>query len=385
MKRAWDSLLTNLVERAAPLPRQPREESNLPRIVNVISTAILLPQSSTTSSHRLPLAAIAYRLGPCAQYAPEIFPALIIKLRDSTTTPTALVFASGKIVVVSTLTTNHTRYISQLVRSTIEQVRPPLSDESLVGRTSFSHCAIHNIVGHSDLGCRIDLQSMVDAAPLCCKWIPDSFPGLKCKIWLTSEHACLCNSSVKREVEEEVVKVIGKQPKCVCAVKVLVFDTGRIVITGARSVRDVNSVFFRIHALAPRYESGSVLRDQRFYQRFGTLLVTGGTERLPAHRREMSSSEAIALVVARTHGATRVEGIAAIPNITTTALMRLADAGRFDDVRELVEMDPAQLDEVDSSGRTALRRIKAIPLQERSEEHRKIIEFLVVESKKRNQ
>lgn len=347
------------------------------------------------------------RLG-CSQYAPVLFAANIIKFTDSTTNATALVFGSGKIVVVSGLSVNHTRYISQLIRVVIEQISCMMISEedgksvvkgSLLGRTVFQQCNIHNIVAHGDLGCRIDLQAMCDEAPACCKWFPDLFPGLKCKIWLNQDHRCACKTGKRGPgtpgppatprragEEDEIAIVIGKQNKCICAVKVLIFDSGCIVVTGGRHVSDVNSVFFRIKHLAPQFKSGNsdapIPKEDRFYQRLSAMMVpTGNTLKQVKQmvRPELKPTEAIASVLAGI--ATPAVASAPLKKARLpggTPLMRMAEAGRVNDVRMTLEMDSAQAEERDGEGRTTMERLKLIPIQERTLQHKQIMDLLAV-------
>lgn len=404
MKRAsWLEALERMCADVVPLKRRPipADQQSLPLIVNCVSTTTLLPECG--GRYKLPLAAISLRLGPCAQYAPYLFAALIVKITDSTRKSTALVFASGKIVVVSGLTLNHTRYVSQIVRYIVEQVQCVMMAAeggavnprgSLVGRTIFKDCHIHNIVGHSFLGHRIDLQKMCDAAPACCKWLPDLFPGLKCKIWLTSEHMCVCHSSVKREEvhdDPDVRKVLGgsaKQSSCVCSVRVLIFDTGKIVITGGRHVCDVNSVFFRIHELAPQFESHSgnndkVLREDRFYQRLANMMVPSGTTGKNVKKvdqKQLGTAEAMTAVFKNMSveqpAVATAAAAAAAQMAKCPPIIRMALDGRLDDLRKWLAIDPTQATDTDSDGRTALMRIKQIPLQDRTLQHKQIIELL---------
>ncbi len=430
---AWlESQIGDMCRDIIPLKQTKLDPATAPPIiVNIVSTAILLPQRPDLppeKRYKLPLDAISMHLG-CSQYAPVLFAANIIKFTDSTTNATVLVFGSGRIVMVSGLSPNHTRYISQMVRLIIEQIQCMMVSEdgkriavgSLLGRTVFENCSIHNIVGHGDLGCRIDLQAMVDAAPACCKWEPDFFPGLKCKIWLNTEHRCVCRVVPKREgaspapsprgglvvldtTEAGVLKIIfGKQNKCTCVVKVLVFDTGRIVITGGRFVRDVNSVFFRIKHLAPQFKSGggssggatsSIPKEDRFYQRLSAMMVPTGMTTKQAkliQRPEMKPSDAIASVISSSgsgapsflmslvsgEGAAGAGGGGKRAKLAGgTPLMRMAEAGRVGDVRMTLEMDASQADEKDSAGRTPLDRMNLIPIQERTTQHLEIIELL---------
>jgi TATA-box binding protein (TBP) (component of TFIID and TFIIIB) len=402
MKREaeWMAALERMCADVVPLKRRPipADQQSLPLIVNCVSTTTLLPQWG--GRYKLPLAAISLRLGPCAQYAPDLFAALIVKLTDSTRKSTALVFASGKIVVVSGLTLNHTRNVSQMVRYIVEQVQcvtcyveggPVNPRGSLVGCTIFQDCHIHNIVGHSYLGHRIDLQKMCDAAPACCKWLPDLFPGLKCKIWLTPEHMCVC--LVKKTVakdDPELCTILGKGStgqSCVCSVRVLIFDSGKIVITGGHHVRDVNSVFFRIHELAPQFQSRPansrlpVLREDRFYQRLATMMVPSGTTGKTVKKvdqKQLSSRESIVHVFDSLSSAS-----SSVPSTTSSTkrcppIIRMALDGRVDELRKWLLIDPSQANTVDDEGRTALMRIKQIPLLERTLQQRQVIELLLV-------
>ena len=424
MKRdsAWlENEIRTMCRNVVPLKQVKQDASTAPPIiVNIVSTAILLPQRPDLppeKQYKLPLDAISMRLG-CSQYAPVLFAANIIKFTDSTTNATVLVFGSGRIVMVSGLSPNHTRYISQMIRVIIEQIQCMMIAEdgksivrgSLLGRTVFENCSIHNIVGHGDLGCKIDLQAMVDAAPACCTWAPDFFPGLKCKIWLNTEHKCVCGCgssggkkkglspssprtplAAKGEEDEVLKAVIGKQGKCTCIIKVLVFDSGRIVITGGRNVRDVNSVFFRIKHLAPMFKSGSsdsvIPKEDRFYQRLSAMMVPTGMTTKKAklvQKPEMKPSDAIASVLSSIvdasfsaaddcGGGTKRGGTG-----SGTPLMRMAEAGRVSDVRMTLEMDPEQANELDADGKSALDRLKAMSPHDRTVQHKQIMDLLLI-------
>jgi TATA-box binding protein (TBP) (component of TFIID and TFIIIB) len=386
-----------------PIKRRhvPQNERDLPDIVNVVSTVILLPQRTDLPPHqryKLPLGAITARLG-CSQYAPVLFAANILKLKDSQADVTALIFATGKVVLVAALSMGHTRYICQLVRVIIEQVQCALYDAetqqihigTLCGRTIFQDCSLHNIVGNANLNCRIDLQAMCDAAPTACKWDPDNFPGLKCRIWLTDTHTCHCKG--KRQTHAELQAAVGKTSKCVCVLKVLVFDTGQLVITGGHSVEDVNSVYFRIKALAPRYEhtKNVIPRESRFYQRLSSMLVNTArrqksTQRTQVHEPgHMKEGEAIAMLMNDVSQPLSLHGAAAVKKQNTggtTMLMQLAEEGRVEEVIGLLLYDPDQCDLRDSAGQTALQRLQQIPEPEQTVGHRRIMELLCENKKK---
>lgn len=341
-----------------------QKSMDLPTIENVVSTAMLLPKGGF---YQLPLDALSRQL-KCSQYAPVQFAANIIKISDSITDSTVLIFASGKIVVVASLTLQHTRYVSQLVRFIVEQVNCMVRDDAgrvyesnLMGRTVFEDCRIHNIVGSGNLNCKIDLQAMCDAAPLACKWFPDWFPGLKCKVWLTESHSCECASSSLAQAREEEIKnnasplprpkggaqsmelppqageddilplILGKQKKCSCAVKLLVFDSGRIVITGARSIENVNNVYFRIKRLIVHFTkdgSNGVQNRLHVKNELKTLLV----------KTTNQVSTAVVAALQEEPKQKRAKTSAASAE-NQPPLLKFALAGRIKDIQTLLQFD----------------------------------------------
>jgi len=372
----WERYMQGVLSIIEPIRKRPMsdEVKMLPHIVNLVSTVELLPQGK---GYKLPLQAIARALAN-SQYAPCLFAANIIKFTDSIGDCTPLIFASGKIVVVSGQTPHHTLYMSQLTRFIIEQVRCAMRADdgtvdpcgSLMGRTIFKDCITHNVVGHAELGCRINLQAMCEAAPSACKWVPDLFPGLKCRMWLTGSGRCECH-----------------KPKCVCAVKVLVFDTGRIVITGGRCIRDVNSIFFRIRAIAPDFNDGDanlvIPREDRFYQRLSSMLVPSGAtmkEVEMVEPDEMSEMEALATLFEGSTVAVKLENPEPQPQPQQqdSPLVLMALAGRVEEVKFLLACAPDSAGLRDAQGRTPLQRMRMIPSSQRTPEQQQVIELLVL-------
>ena len=287
MEALFDQKTKNLV----PLLKRPVENKHIPNIVNMVSTTSILPPG-----YRLPLRELNVAMGPCSQYAPVQFAANILKFTTSTTDSTLLVFASGKLVLVSAISEYHTLYINQLFRTVIEQIQccmvvnqNLIKFGDLTGRTIFENNKTHNVVGQGDLGMKIDLNALRDANPASVKWLPDSFPAAKCSMWLTDDNKCHCTNSVEAGsfvVDEEVDKtVLEKLPnlrdilmkkKCHCTIKCLCFDTGKIVLIGGERVRDVNTVFHRMQQLIPQFRNTnqySIPQEERFEHRIGTMLV----------------------------------------------------------------------------------------------------------------
>lgn len=352
------------------------EEEELPIIVNFVATTPILPQNKEFS---LPLMTISSKWG-CSQYAPNLFAANIIKNRDGIATSTILLFVSGIMVVVSGQSMNHARNVSQMVRLNIERTHcmmhrnggAEIYKGSLKGRTTCSECSIHNIVGHGSVGFKLDLQKLVDAAANCWKWFPDLFPGAKGKIWLTENMRCECNASAPGVLP-------SKRVKCKCNIKVILFDSGQVVITGGRTIEEINACFSRIRQLAPAFESvhqGHVPRDDRFYKRLAEMMVPTGMTMKDVEtieRKELDPDEALACLV------TGMDLNVVKPPLKKeeeglTPLMKMAEAGRVEAVEMLLMMDPDQIEAMDGAGRTVIQRLEM--MDEKSKDVEEVLKII---------
>ena len=283
MEVLFDKTTKNLV----PLLKRPVENKHIPNIVNMVSTTSILPPG-----YRLPLRELNVAMGPCSQYAPVQFAANILKFTTRTADSTLLVFASGKLVLVSAISEYHTIYINQLFRTVIEQIKCAMVVNQnvvkfgdLTGRTIFENNKTHNVVGQGDLGMKIDLNALRDANPASVKWLPDSFPAAKCSMWLTDDNKCHCQGASGALLDESDKNVLENLPnlrdillkkKCHCTIKCLCFDTGKIVLIGGERVRDVNIVFHRLQQLIPQFRNTNqytIPQEERFEHRIGTMLV----------------------------------------------------------------------------------------------------------------
>jgi TATA-box binding protein (TBP) (component of TFIID and TFIIIB) len=157
------------------------------------------------------------------------------------------------------------------------------------GRTVFENLKAHNMVGHGDLGVKVDLRALRNANPDSVKWIPDSFPAAKCCVWLTDDNMCHCNqfkqttAAAAASLEDpDVLKIVPKllRKRCACTIKCLVFPTGRVVMTGGRNMSDINSVFYRMKALAPHFEVGTTIdilvpKDYQVKKKKDDVVISG--------------------------------------------------------------------------------------------------------------
>jgi hypothetical protein len=221
------------------------------------------------------------------------------------------------------------------------------------------------VVGNADLGYPIDLQAMSEAAPACCKYFPELFPGLECKIWLTPDYKCSCG---KGRTGTKFGGGNGSQRKCSCVVKLLLFKTGCLVITGARRLCDVNAVFFRIKSLLGEFKQ----LDQRFYRQLGTMLTAVAPEKTT--RKDLKPDVAVACVLSGINPLVNKNAAAAPSSSSMSPFMQMALAGRIEVIKTLFLMDPDAADERDEAGRTTLERLQQ--LTERTPEQTQIMEML---------
>ncbi len=166
------------------------------KIENIVATVTL--------DQTLDLNAIA-RSVPNVEYDPEEFPGLILRLENPKLT--ALVFNSGKMVVTGakstqTLIKGFKKIIRLFVRHGI----------IIVGKPKIQ---IQNIVASANLGVEVDLENAAYLLPNT-MYEPEQFPGL-----------------IHRMNDPKVV--------------LLIFSSGKMVITGAKSEEDVQRAVENIY------------------------------------------------------------------------------------------------------------------------------------------
>ena len=144
----------------------------------------------------IPLDRIANRLEN-AEYEPESFPGLVYRIREPKST--ALVFTSGKSILSGISDVDKALKSLQSMIEDFKEIGIEMKEEPEV--------KIVNLVATADLGIILDLNKVVyDLGE--CEYEPEQFPGL-----------------VYRMDDPPVV--------------VLIFNTGRVNITGSRDIRTV--------------------------------------------------------------------------------------------------------------------------------------------------
>jgi transcription initiation factor TFIID TATA-box-binding protein len=146
-----------------------------------------------------------------AEYNPKRFAAVIMRIRDPKTT--ALIFASGKMVVTGAKSENASKIASQKYAKIINK---------LGFNAQFTDFKIQNIVSSCDLKFCIKLEGLAYAHTNFCSYEPELFPGL-----------------IYRMVKPKIV--------------LLIFVSGKIVLTGAKVREDIYEAFENIYPVLTQY------------------------------------------------------------------------------------------------------------------------------------
>lgn len=174
-----------------------------PKLQNIVSTANLKCE--------LDLREIALR-AKNAEYNPKRFAAVIMRIRDPKTT--ALIFASGKMVCTGARSEEDSRRAARQYAKIINK---------LGFGVKFTEFKIQNIVGSCDVKFPIRLEGLANAHSRFCNYEPEMFPGL-------------------------IFRMI--RPKIV----LLIFVSGKIVLTGAKERAHIFEAFHNIYPLLLNYK-----------------------------------------------------------------------------------------------------------------------------------
>ncbi|GAA5880978.1 hypothetical protein JCM1840_006933 [Sporobolomyces johnsonii] len=140
-----------------------------------------------------------------AEYNPKRFAAVIMRIREPKTT--ALVFASGKVVVTGAKSEDDSRLAARKYARIIQK---------LGFETKFTDFKIQNIVGSCDVKFPIRLEGLAFSHGHFSSYEPELFPGL-----------------IYRMVKPKVV--------------LLIFVSGKIVLTGAKFREEIYQAFAQIY------------------------------------------------------------------------------------------------------------------------------------------
>ncbi|KAI4292933.1 transcription initiation factor TFIID TATA-box-binding protein [Pancytospora philotis] len=174
----------------------------LPQLQNVVATVNL--------NCKLDLKNIALHARN-AEYNPKRFAAVIMRIREPKTT--ALIFASGKMVVTGAKSEKASKIASQRYAKIIHK---------LGFNAQFTEFKVQNIVSSCDLKFCIKLEGLAYAHSNFCSYEPELFPGL-----------------IYRMVKPKIV--------------LLIFVSGKIVLTGAKVREDIYQAFENIYPVLTQY------------------------------------------------------------------------------------------------------------------------------------
>ena len=163
---------------------------------------------------------------PFMEYNPVKFAASTVRIREPRTT--ALIFASGNMVVTGARTELASRLAARKYTRLLQKHMVPVS---------FRNFAIQNIVASADVGYAIRLKELARAYGVFCSYEPDLFPGLILRT------TC---------------------PKLVF----LMFRSGKIVITGGKTRDEIKSTFGVVYnGIIKNYlEQGAAIRSSAEYR-----------------------------------------------------------------------------------------------------------------------
>lgn len=171
-------------------------DSCAPKLQNIVSTVNL--------KCSLDLRDIALKTKN-SEYNPKRFAAVIMRIREPKTT--SLIFASGKMVCTGARSEEDSRKASRQYAKIIQK---------LGYQVKFAEFKIQNIVGSCDVKFPIKLESLFNTHSKFCSYEPEVFPGLIYKM---------------------------ADPKIV----LLIFVSGKIVLTGAKERHDIFNAFQKIY------------------------------------------------------------------------------------------------------------------------------------------
>lgn len=189
----------------APIDKAVHPSGIVPTLQNIVATVNL--------ATKLDLKQIALTARN-AEYNPKRFAAVIMRIREPKTT--ALIFASGKMVVTGAKSEADARLAARKYARIVQK---------LGAEAKFLDFKIQNVVASTDVKFPIRLEGLAFSHGMFCSYEPELFPGL-----------------IYRMVEPKVV--------------LLIFVSGKVVLTGAKRREDVYSAFEKIYPVLGEFRKG---------------------------------------------------------------------------------------------------------------------------------
>ncbi|EIW66195.1 TATA-box-binding protein [Tremella mesenterica] len=200
---------SNLTGNGTPtnVPEITAVQGLVPTLQNIVATVNL--------ECRLDLKTIALHARN-AEYNPKRFAAVVMRIREPKTT--ALIFASGKMVVTGAKSEDDSRLASRKYARIIQK---------LGFDAKFAEFKIQNIVGSCDVKFPIRLEGLAYSHGAFSSYEPELFPGL-----------------IYRMLKPKVV--------------LLIFVSGKIVLTGAKVREEIYMAFNQIYAVLTEFRKDQI-------------------------------------------------------------------------------------------------------------------------------
>ncbi len=195
---------SNLTQNNLLFIEEMTKNNSLPKLQNIVSTANL--------KCILDLREIALK-AKNAEYNPSRFAAVIMRIKEPKTT--ALIFSSGKMVCTGARNEEESRLASRTFAKIILKLGFPVK---------FSEFKVQNIVASCDVKFPIRLEGLANDYLKYCSYEPEMFPGV-----------------IFRMVDP---------PKIV----LLIFVSGKIVITGAKNREDIYKTYQNILPILSKFK-----------------------------------------------------------------------------------------------------------------------------------
>jgi transcription initiation factor TFIID TATA-box-binding protein len=172
--------------------------SNL-RVVNIVGSGAF--------DLELDLVALSNALGGRAEYEPEIYPAMYLRVcgQDG---PLATIYRTGKFIIVGSDNEENLFYVKEeVVKAITEAIERPMK---------FEWFEIQNYVHKGDIGRELDLNALAIGLGLTkIEYEPEQFPGI---IYRPDKYGCV----------------------------ILIFRSGKVVVTGTESKSDAETAYREI-------------------------------------------------------------------------------------------------------------------------------------------
>jgi transcription initiation factor TFIID TATA-box-binding protein len=166
------------------------------RVVNIVGSGAF--------GQELDLAQLSNSLGNVAEYEPEIYPAMYLRLFGDDG-PLSTIYRTGKFIVVGVDTEEE---LHEIKKRTTDKL-----NELIGNKLEVNWFDVQNIVYKGNIGKELDLNALtVDLGLTNTEFEPEQFPGL---IYRSNSHGCV----------------------------VLVFRSGNVIVTGTSSKTDAEAAY----------------------------------------------------------------------------------------------------------------------------------------------